>query len=444
MSHKNKVVWSEGMFLRPQHFQQQERYFESRIQRGLTAFTGFFWGFGELEIDQDALSRGTVAVRRAKGILPDGTFFDLAGDSALPLAFDFPPDAKDAKVCLALPPLREGGESVIHDEDAVSSARFRAAAFEAADDAGLGPGAAEIQICVPRFRLALEADVPHGWIAMGMVKIVERQVNNALRPDLEYIPPTLHCGSQKSLSGFIGEVVALLGQRGNALSGRLSASGRGGVSEVGDFLILTLINRWYPLMVHLGQIDALHPERLYAHLLCLAGELSSFSAADRRAPNYPPYVHDDLRASFRPLLDSLRQALAVVLDRSVIPIELKEHKYGIRLARVPDRTLFKQASFVLAVHANLPAEQLQTQFPAQIKIGPVEKIHDLVNLQLPGAGLRLLPVAPRELPYHAGYSYFEIDAQHELWKEMEKSAGAALHVAGDFPGLSLECWAIRK
>ncbi|EQD50471.1 hypothetical protein B1B_11229, partial [mine drainage metagenome] len=28
MTQNNKVVWSEGLFLRPQHMQQQERYLE--------------------------------------------------------------------------------------------------------------------------------------------------------------------------------------------------------------------------------------------------------------------------------------------------------------------------------------------------------------------------------------------------------------------------------
>ena len=32
MSDKNRVVWSEGLFLRPQHFQQQERYLEACLQ----------------------------------------------------------------------------------------------------------------------------------------------------------------------------------------------------------------------------------------------------------------------------------------------------------------------------------------------------------------------------------------------------------------------------
>lgn len=444
MSYRNKVVWSEGMFLRPQHFQQQERYVESYVHRCVAAFIGFYWGFTELEVDPEALSLGTVLVNRAQGILPDGTPFHLPEDKGQSLAFDFPQSARDAKVCLVLPPLREGAESVIYEEDASSPARFTAQTLAVEDANELSGGTAEVQIGQPRFRLMLESEVPHGWTAMGMVRVIERQANNSLRLDREYIPPSLCCSTQEMLSAFIREVVGLLNQRGETLAGRLSAAGRGGISEVGDFLILTLINRWQPLMTHLNQLDVLHPERLYSELVCLAGELASFSATTRRASAYPTYRHDNLQTTFRPLLIDLRQALSMVLEQTAIRIELQERKYGVRLALIPDRSLLKQASFVLAAHANLPAEQMQTQFPAQVKIGPVEKIRDLVNLHLPGVVLRPLPVAPRELPYHAGYNYFELDTQHELWKELEQSAGVALHIAGDFPNLGLECWAIRK
>jgi len=444
MSYINKVVWSEGMFLRPQHFQQQERYIESYIQRAATSSTGFFWGFSALEIDPNALKQGMIVVKRAKGLMPDGTPFDLNEDKIQPLAFDFPPSAKDIRVCLVLPSLREGAESVIYDENATSTARFKAEAFEIGDGNASGAKEAEIQVGRPRFQLKLETGVPHGWTAMGLVKVVERQTNNELRLDQGYIPPMLHCGAQENLSGFVHEVLGLLKQRGEVLSGRLSAGGSGGISEVGDFLLLTFINRWLPLIQHLARIDLLHPERLYANLLCLGGELGSFSAENRRAPEYPFYVHDDLQSAFTPLMNDLRKALAIVLDQKVVRIELETRKFGIRIAVIPDRTLISQASFVLAMNADMPPEKVQAQFPAQTKIGPVEKIRDLINLQLPGVALRPLPVAPRELPFHAGFSYFEIDTRHELWKEMEKSAAMAMHIAGEFPGLALECWAIRK
>ena len=57
--------------------------------------------------------------------------------------------------------------------------------------------------------------------------------------------------------------------------------------------------------------------------------------------------------------------------------------------------------------------------------------------------MQALATAPRELPYHAGFSYFEIDKSSELWQDLEDSSGLAIHLAGDFPDLQMECWAIK-
>ena len=65
------------------------------------------------------------------------------------------------------------------------------------------------------------------------------------------------------------------------------------------------------------------------------------------------------------------------------------------------------------------------------------------NLQLPGLPVTSVPVAPRQIPVHAGFVYFELDQTHELWSQLASSGGVAFHVAGDVPGLGLEFWAIR-
>ena len=99
---------------------------------------------------------------------------------------------------------------------------------------------------------------------------------------------------------------------------------------------------------------------------------------------------------------------------------------------------------MLAVNARMPDDALRARFPSQVKIGPVERIRDLVNLQLPGVGLRALPVAPRQIPYHAGNTYFELDTRNnDLWRQLDQSGGLAMHIAGEFPGLELAFWAIR-
>jgi type VI secretion system protein ImpJ len=116
----------------------------------------------------------------------------------------------------------------------------------------------------------------------------------------------------------------------------------------------------------------------------------------------------------------------------------------VRVALIPDVELQRNASFVLAVTAQMPGDALRARFPTQVKIGPAERIRDLVNLQLPGVALKPLPVAPRQIPYHAGFNYFELETRDsEMWRQLETSGGLAMHIAGDFPGLELEFWAIR-
>ena len=144
------------------------------------------------------------------------------------------------------------------------------------------------------------------------------------------------------------------------------------------------------------------------------------------------YRHERLDETFTPLIDALRTALSAVMDPHAVPIALEERKYGLRVAIVPDRDLFRSASFVLAVKADLAPAALLNGFPQQAKLGPVERIRDLVNLQLPGIALRALPVAPRQLPFHAGFTYFELERGGELWRQFATSAGVALHVAGRF------------
>jgi type VI secretion system protein ImpJ len=58
--------------------------------------------------------------------------------------------------------------------------------------------------------------------------------------------------------------------------------------------------------------------------------------------------------------------------------------------------------------------------------------------------MRVLPVAPRHIPYHAGFTYYELDRTGDLWKQLERSGGLAIHVGGEFPGLEMELWAIRS
>ena len=84
MNDKNKVVWSEGLFLRTQHLQQQDRYTEGLVRGALQAAPMQAWGFRSLSLDKPALDAGRVAIAQASGIFPDGTPFAVPDTMSAP------------------------------------------------------------------------------------------------------------------------------------------------------------------------------------------------------------------------------------------------------------------------------------------------------------------------------------------------------------------------
>src|SRR5918993_5618008 len=103
MSANNKVVWSEGLFLQAQHFQQQDRYFERLVEARCHALAPHSWGFTDIEVERDLLSIGKFALRRAAGVFPDGTPFRMPDDDPLPAPLDVTAQTRDQIVYLAIP-----------------------------------------------------------------------------------------------------------------------------------------------------------------------------------------------------------------------------------------------------------------------------------------------------------------------------------------------------
>jgi type VI secretion system protein ImpJ len=444
MSWNSKVVWSEGLFLQPQHFQQHDRYFERLVEGRTAPLLGYSWGFHSIELNRHSAKLGKVQLTTARGIFPDGTPFDFPGEGRPPLPLDIDGDIRSEFVVLALPMRRPGMEETdAADAQDNTLARFSVEEREITDSNASSSNSTSVHIGQLRLRLMRKRDVTDAYTTLDVAHVTERRADNQLVLQSEFIPPMLSVGSDVTLNGYVTELQGLLHQRGDTLAARVAQPGRGGVAEVADFLMLQTVNRYEPVFVHVLAHSQLHPERLFSTCLGLAGDLATFTSANRRPPTYPEYQHDALVNCFGPLMADLRRSLSMVMEQSAIPIELQERKYGVRVANINDQELLKNADFVLAVNAQVAAKILRDQFPAQVKIGSVERIRDLVNLALPGVPLHSLPVAPRQIPFHAGFCYFELERGCEMWTQLERSGGLAMHIAGEFPGLTLELWAIR-
>jgi type VI secretion system protein ImpJ len=444
MSAHNKVLWSEGLFLQPQHFQQQDRYLERYVEARCQSLVPHGWGFSELAIDTDLLSLGKFGVRRAAGVFPDGTPFRMPDDDPLPDAIDVGPQVRDQIVHLALP-LRRGD---LPDVDRTHTgadglSRYSVRQWGTRDVSAAAGEPAVIEVGALRTRLLLASERAEAYACVPLAHIVECRPDKHVALDDGFIPTVLRAAAANRLAAYTMKLAGMLHQRGEALAGFAASTHQGEASQIEDYLILQAINRYEPLLAHFNESRGQHPEELYRVLISMAGEMATYLSDAKRPPALATYQHDRLRQSFEPVMAALDQEMGRIIRKHAVRIPVETRKHGISVALVADRALYTEAVFVLAAKADVATEELRRRFPAQLKVGPVEKIGQLVNLSLPGVPVHAVPVAPRAIPYHAGFAYFELDQTNELWAQLPTSGGVGMHVAGEFPGLALEFWAIR-
>ncbi len=444
----DKIVWREGMLLRPQHLQQQDRYYQQQFRTLLQSITPNNWGFFEVDIDQQYLMMGKIVISRAAGILPDGTQFRIG--NAHP-AIEVKKEIYDAVVYLALPITT--GDSVENRQEDESQVITPFVSFEKlVYDTNYGErNSCAVLCCRHDFRLLVEQ---HGnnnslqdeasWIKMPLCRISDVSTDGVVILDDHFQPSYLHFSECAQLQGCLRELVNMLANRGETLAGRLRNTGRFGTSEVGDFLMLTLINRNETGLRHLLQLKQIHPERVFMEMVSLHSELASFSGDSRRPLTELVYSHASQYACFSRIMSELRQLLSQVIEQHAVELPLQTRKYGILVSPLQDRSLLDNSQFVLTAQADCEQEQLRNRLPAQMKVGPVEQIRQMVNLHLPGINLRPLSAAPRQLPFHARQLYFSLELDAAMRSQLDSSGGFAMHVAGEFPELQLNLWAIRN
>jgi type VI secretion system protein ImpJ len=127
MKFLSRIVWSEGMYLGPHHFQAQGRYFEDSVRFAAEHLWNDAFGFVGLQIDADSLRNGTVAVTNARGLFGDGLPFEMPQCDPLPPAREigdlFPPSRSSITVFMAIPSRVADGQNCALEQESVS-ARF--------------------------------------------------------------------------------------------------------------------------------------------------------------------------------------------------------------------------------------------------------------------------------------------------------------------------------
>ncbi len=442
MSWYSKVVWSEGLFLRPHHLQQSDRYLENLVEARVRHITPYPWGFSALEIDRDLAQQSRFGLRRAAGVMPDGTPFSIPDDSPAPPPIEVPDTAAKQLLWLMLP-LASPNTREVEDGEADSASRFVPGTEMLIDSTSPLRIEEEIDVAHPRLSYEIRKTAKPGYVGLAIARIVEVR-DRTIVFDEKFAPPILSCAAHPVVDGWIDRVIGWIDNKLEELARYAADPTAGGGLQSADYFVLQLLNRHIPVLKHFRRSRYVHPERLYEEFLRIAGELATFATAERRARNYPLYDHDNLEDTFAPLLRDIQDFLSAHLGRRAIRLEIIERAQNAFISPIRDRNLIRNGTLVLEVSARRPLTEIQNQFPHLFKVGPNTKMNEIVHAHLPGVNLIHLPTPPPQIRAITDHVYFFLDRQSPLWPEFSTASSIGMHFSGDWPELELELWAILE
>ena len=187
---ESKVVWSEGVFIAPQHFQQLDRYIDANFRELASIFQGYYWGYVDLALDISGLKKGMIGLKSAKGVLQDGTAFMLTQKQLGNLNFKIPAHVKDTKVCLAITMSSDVIKEIAFPEDPLNTKHLRYKAFGKTllDTTNIDLEPRQVTLAELNAEILLETDLGSGQVGLPFALVRSSGVDNDVILDESYIP----------------------------------------------------------------------------------------------------------------------------------------------------------------------------------------------------------------------------------------------------------------
>jgi type VI secretion system protein ImpJ len=420
------VHWSEGMFLRPHHFQAADRYWTERLETSEKLDNPYNYGLRSIHISEEALANYQVQVTGCKARMKDGSLVHIEGGQE--------PDRVDLKeafaqqseirVYLAVPKLSLGRANVGHlgSPDACRYLETRLAI----QDETLGGNDQEIAFRALDVRLLLSTQDLSGYEVLPIAQIQRAGETEATpRLDHSYFPPMLAIDAWQPLGiDIVRAIYDILGEKIEVLSQRVVQRGITLASQepgdLEDLLMLITLNTAYG---HLGCLTfamGVHPFVAYAELCRLVGMLAIFDPA-RRPPSIPVYDHDDLARIF----GWMKRQIELLMNQAR-RLDYEQRFFvgterGMQVTIDP-KWLHSGWNWYIGVHAENVSERecrdLLRAGNLDWKMGSGQQVDLIFQHGIPGVIQIELPQPPRALPSRQGWIYYEISREGAAWKDV--------------------------
>jgi len=442
MSFLSRVVWSEGMYIGPHHFQAQSRYFEDSAQFVVASLRRDYYGFLGCEVDAEALRNGTLALVHARGIFTDGLLFKMPESdplpSARPIADIFPPDRDKLTVYLSISAQKPTGTNCALNENAANGARFTAQTQTVRDDVS-GIDEKPLRLGRKNISLVLETEMNAQAVTLPVARIM-RSGSGRFVFDPSFIPPILDITASPRLMTLVQRLIEILEDKSDTLArSRSGNTGKAGYAsgEIAAFWYLHAVNAGLAPLRHMFYSTHGHPEELYLEMARLAGALCTFTL-EHHPRAIPEYEHLQPDKCFEALDRLIRILLETVLPTNCISIPLTAAGDYLHYGTVADQRCLGRSTWVFAIRSWIGAAELMRKTPELIKICSEEFVKKLVSRALPGLTLNHMPVPPRAIAASAETQYFQVSKQGPCWDHIVATRRVGAYLPGEFVDPEIE------
>ena len=440
-------MWGEGLFLRPQHFQRQDLYHESRLAELSRAAHPYLWGIRSLKFDAEALSGGILRVTELSAVLPDGEFINAPGNDELPDSVNLSAIENFGNGLVfhvSLPYLRDFGPNFSTQRETSGQVHRYYQQDDAAPDLYTNAIESEISVLKKSLRLLSDRDNREQSISIPIAR-VRATSSGGYEIDPVFIPPILSIKASAPIFLMVRRLMEILQAKAQALYGHHREPSQNIVEfrsgDIASFWLLHTVNTAYASLQHLFHHPALHPERLFHQLLALAGQLLTFSKAYSLS-DLPIYNHANPGPEFFKLDQIIRELIETVISSRYFNITLTEVKPAFYLGRLDSEKVTSNAAYYISVAADMPPADLVETVPARIKIGAPDDVDRMVSSAMPGVRLMSAPQVPPSIPVRPGCYYFSIEPHGALYDRMIAASAITIYAPAGFKNLKLELYAV--
>jgi type VI secretion system protein ImpJ len=435
MKFLSRVVWSEGMYLAPHHFQTQSRYFEDSIAFLAANLWREPWGVLHIEMDAKAIENETVSLLHASGIFSDGLSFDV------PIS-DAPPPARslsslcqtsdsDLVLHLAVPTRKDDGYDT-QIRDSGNHSRYSGILHTLKDETN-GIDEQGVELARKNLCLLTERELSPAFSALPIARLV-RDDRGRFRYDDEFVPCSLRMSASESLMLNLKRLLEIMAEK----SATIAHPAQVGNQLQAGALPMDIANYWFlhalhsalPVLRYLLQTRHSHPADCFLELTRLAGALCTFGI-DSDPRNLPDYNHRNPGPVFNALYNHIQRHLEIIVPSNTVDLAFTPSSPYIYSAPITDKRCLRHARWILGIRSSIGETELMRLIPRLVKVCSARFVPELVKRALPGMTLTHLPVPPAALRATVDMQYFAIDTAGPCWEHILHTQSVGIYIPGE-------------